>query len=81
MSRICVKGLPKGCDEAGLRKHFASFAADITDVKLARTRWVKRLLTFSTRSTFAFSVPSGPTNVPRCCVECRARDLATSSDT
>jgi hypothetical protein len=38
MSRVCVKGLPKGVGEDALRKHFASLGADMTDVKVARTR-------------------------------------------
>lgn len=38
MSRVCVKGVPKTCNEDVLRKHFADFSSDITDVKVARTR-------------------------------------------
>ena len=37
-SRLCIKGLPKHCDERRLREHFESNGYDVTDVKVVRTK-------------------------------------------
>ena len=38
-TRLCVKGLPKHCDEKRLRQHFAqSGEGDVTDVRVMRTK-------------------------------------------
>eukprot|EP00962_Isochrysis_galbana_P044290 scaffold17138_cov82-Isochrysis_galbana.AAC.3 len=37
-SRICVKGLPKRCDERRLREHFELRGSEVTDVRVMRTR-------------------------------------------
>ena len=40
-SRICVKNIPKHCDEKKLRAHFdsdAQLAGELTDVRVMRTR-------------------------------------------
>ena len=37
-SRICVKGLPKRCDERRLREHFSSRGAEVTDVRIMKTK-------------------------------------------
>ncbi|RYG42821.1 hypothetical protein EON68_01325 [archaeon] len=39
MSRVCVKGLPRYASEASLRAYFSG-VGDITDVKIARTKYV-----------------------------------------
>ena len=39
VSRLCVKNLPKHCDEKRLRQHFAqSGEGDVTDVRVMRTK-------------------------------------------
>ena len=37
-TRLCVKGLPKHCDEKRLRKHFESHGNEVTDVRVMRTK-------------------------------------------
>jgi len=37
-SRICVKGIPKRCDEKRLREHFESRGSEVTDVRVMRTK-------------------------------------------
>ena len=37
-TRLCVKSLPKHCDERRLRQHFESHGYDVTDVKLVKTK-------------------------------------------
>ena len=45
VSRLCVKNLPKHCDEKRLRQHFAqSGEGDVTDVRVMRTKLGKSRL-------------------------------------
>lgn len=37
-SRLCVKNIPKRCDEVRLKKHFEAYGCDVTDVRVMRAK-------------------------------------------
>jgi RNA recognition motif-containing protein len=39
-SRVCIKNVPRHCNEARLREHFAA-RGEVTDAKVLRTRRVR----------------------------------------